>query len=247
MRNALGIALLFSLAWLGQAQETAGPPLAEEILDRYVAVTGGQAAYDRIQNQVTALTVSQNSQVFAHSTVFQTRAGDFRMISVAGDKTLATGLNDGIAWTKTPDSAALLETEKERGRVLRDAVLLPESQWRKLYKEAVWETSGMADDRPVDQIAATPFAGLFQRLWFDVRTGLLLKKEVHEPEGWAEFRFEDYFDAGGVKIAKKQTITIDKVTLLVTVDSVQFNQPIPPSTFELPAEIARLLQKKSRQ
>jgi hypothetical protein len=169
------------------------------------------------------------------------------MISVAADKTTETGLNARIAWTRDSESAALLETEEERGRVLRDAVLLPEGQWRRFYKEADWETSGMFDDKPFDQVAVIPFAGVYQRLWFDVRTGLLVKQEVHEPEGWAEYLFEDYFDAGGIRIARKQTITINKMTFVVTAESVRLNQSIPASTFELPAEIARLLEKRSGQ
>jgi outer membrane lipoprotein-sorting protein len=131
--------------------------------------------------------------------------------------------------------------------VLRDAVLLPEGQWRRFFKDAGWETGAMIDDKPCDQVAATPFVGKFQRLWFDVRSGLLVKQEVDEPEGQAELLFEDYFDAGGIRIARRQTIKINDVTLLLTLDSVRFNQPIPSSTFDLPAEIARLLQKKSGQ
>jgi hypothetical protein len=239
------LGVFFLVASLVQAQRF--EPWGKKILDRYVEVTGGQAAYDRIQNQVSTLTLSRDGEVVSRLKSFQTRAGDFRLIEVAGEKTKEIGLSAGVAWTKTPESAALLETEQERGRVLRDAFLLPEGQWRRFYKNAGLETGLMIDGKPYYQVAATPFAGEFQRLFFDAESGLLAKQEVEEPEGHAEFLFQDYFDAGGVRIARKQIIKINDVSFLLTVDSVQFNQPIPASTFKLPPEIARLLQKKSGQ
>jgi hypothetical protein len=242
-KSWLGIASLLAPAL--HAQESAGePPTAASIFDRYVAVTGGQAAYDRIRNQITAITLTRDGQVLEHDTVYQTRSGDFRMIEVAGDRTTEIGVNDGVVWRKTPKSAELLEAEGERGTVLRDAVLLTLGQWRRLYTEAVWETGATIDGKACDQVAATPFIGQLQRLYFDVKSGLLWKQDVVEPQGNAEFRYEDYFDAGGVRIARRQVVAIAGVTFVETVDSAQFNQPIPASTFDLPAEIARLLQKK---
>ncbi|MBZ5609490.1 MAG: hypothetical protein LAP38_14610 [Acidobacteriia bacterium] len=242
------LALVFLLASAVHAQNAFEPPSAAGIFNRYVAATGGQAAYDRIQNQITAITLTRDGQAVGHSTYYQTRAGDFRLIDVAGDQTTETGLNAGVAWRKTPESAELLESEGERGRVLRDAVMLPESQWRRFYKDAVFETGAPVEGKSCYQVAATPFVGQFQRLWFDDESGLLVKQEVTEPEGSVEFLFEDYSDAGaGLRMARKQTIQVNGVTFVVTVDRVQFNQPIPASTFDLPPEIARLLKKKSAQ
>jgi hypothetical protein len=227
-----------------------------KILDRYVKVTGGQAAYDRIQNQITTFTVSLNTgQVVSRGTSFQTRAGDFRLIEVAGEKTKETGVSAGVAWTKTQESAELLEAGEERARVLRDAFLLPEGRWRRFYTEAGFETGVMVngfvtgvDGRSCYQVAATPFAGEFKRLFFDAESGLLVKQEVEEPEGHTVFLFEDYFEVGGgLRMPRRQVIKIKDVILHVTVDSVQFNQTIPASTFAPPAEIARLLKKKSVQ
>lgn len=139
--------------------------------------------------------------------------------------------------------------------MLRDAFLLPEGRWRRFYTEAGFETGvkingfetgARIEGRPSYQVAATPFAGEFQRLYFDAESGLLVKREVDEPEGPAVFLLEDYFDAGGgIRMARRQVIKINNVSLVVTVDSVQFNQRIPASIFEPPAEIARLLKKKS--
>jgi hypothetical protein len=245
VRNSYGLALVLLFRAALPAQPSANrPPTAASIFDRYVAVTGGQAAYDRIENQVTAITLSREGQVLEHDTIYQTRSGRFRMIQVAGDKTTETGVNDGVVWRKAPESAELLEAEGERGAVLRDAVLLAPGQWRRFYTDAVFETGAAIDGKACDQVAATPFVGQLQRLYFDVQSGLLWKQDVVEPQGSAEFRFEDYFDAGGVRMARRQVVTISGVTLVETVDSVQFNQPMPDSTFDLPAEIARLLQKK---
>jgi hypothetical protein len=56
---------------LVQAQSSFEPPSAESIFERYVAVTGGRAAYDRIQNQVTMMTLSRDGALVSRSTAFR--------------------------------------------------------------------------------------------------------------------------------------------------------------------------------
>jgi hypothetical protein len=240
------LALVALLASALHAQNSPGePPSAASVFARYVSVTGGQAAYDRIENQVTAVTVTRDGQVLAHATFYQTRGGDFLAVEVDGDKTTETGVHAGVVWRKTPETAELLETDEQRGAVLRDAFLLPPGDWRRFYTGAVFETGAEIDGKSCFQVAATPFIGALQRLYFDDDSGLLVRQDVDEPAGYTEIRFDDYFDAGGIRVARKEILTINQVSAVLTLDSVQFNQPIPAETFALPAEIARLVQKKS--
>lgn len=238
-------AFLFALPLL--AGDIGGPPSAEAILDRYVAVTGGEAAYERIGNQITALTVTSGGQVVGHAVYTQTRSGDFHAIETVADRVTETGVSHGIAWTRAGESAKLLEAGEEHDRALRDAVLLWPGQWRKFYTDIAYETSATVGGELCDSVTAIPFAGSQERLWFSRRTGLLMKQEVYEPEGQAEFTFDDYMDVGGVRIARKQSARAGNTVFLLTLDSVEFNRTLPASTFRLPEEIVRLLKKKAAE
>ena len=230
-----------------QEQEVPDAPPADAILDRYVAVTGGQAAYDRIQNQITVFSISQNGQELSRLTTVQTRDGRYRSIEVSGNKIKETGLNDGVAWAKTEETAELLDAGEEQAAVLRSAVLLPEGQWRRFYTDVVTVIGyGSSADPPCYEVAAMPFAGEPESLCYNPKTGLLaIQFSETQDGGEVELKLRDYFDAGGIRMAKTAEMTVNGSVFLLTVESVQFNQSIPGSTFDLPMEIARLLKKKS--
>jgi len=221
-------------------------PSAADIFDHYLNATGGKAAHDRIQNQVTEITRTQDGQFLSHSTLFQTKEGDFRETDITGVATIETGISHGVAWRKTAESAELLEPGEEQSRLLRDAGLLPEGNWRHYFKHVEVETSEMLDGRPCVEVAAKSSIGESLTLFFDLETGLLAKQVVAEPAGLVETRFEDFLDVGeGILMARREVTTMNGVTIVTTVDLVQFNQSIPASTFELPAEVAMLASKKS--
>jgi outer membrane lipoprotein-sorting protein len=239
-------ALLLPLA---RAQQPDPLPSAKSVFEHYVAVTGGQAAYDRVQNQITVMTIRRAGEVVARTQTIQTRDGRFRAITNGGGQNEETGLNDGIAWSKKLDSADLLDEGEERDAVQRSAVLLAEGRWQQFYTESEVVGIDTVSGKTCYVVTAVPFAGRQQALWFEKETGQLAKQVVAglDDESETTFLFGDYADAAGIWIAKSATLTAHGVTLAVTVDSVQFDQALPDSTFAVPAEIARLITKRAAQ
>jgi hypothetical protein len=220
-------------------------PSAAALFERYVAATGGQAAYDGVQNEVMKYTVSGGGQVLAQVVSYRTRSGDYRETGEALGGHADAGVNGGVAWKRMGDTAQLLETGEDRAQALRASVLLPDGVWRRFYPTAETVGSGMIDGKPCYILKVVPFVGGPQTLYYEKQKGLLLRKVGPGPNGVADYAFEEYFEAGGIRVPRLLTITSLGVTLRVVVNEVKYNQPIPDSIFEPPPEISRLLKKRS--
>ena len=218
-------------------------PTAEQVLDRYVAVTGGQSAYDRVQNQVLRTSASMSGQILAQSTDHITRDGKFRHSTAGAEE---TGINDGVAWIKTKEKAEILESGPQRAIVLRSGFLLSDSQWRRYYSSAKMAGMTTVDGRPCYELAVNSALGGSQTLDYEFKTGLLLRHS--EPgtagSGDVEITAREYFEVEGIKMPRRLLMKLGATTLEISVDELRFNQVIPDSTFALPPEIARLARKR---
>lgn len=243
IRRALPLAAFALSAASSSGQEL---PSAEAILDRYVAVTGGQAAYDRVQNQVMKFTISMGGRVVSQATSYRTRTGDYRETGNAFGGPADAGVQGGVAWSRFGETAHLLDTGEERAQALRSAVLLPEGQWRTYYTAAETSGTGAINDKPCYVLKVVPFAGGPRKLYFDRQSGLLLRDVGPAPDGnVVEYAFEEYFEAGGIRLPRVISLSAGGATLRTVVDEVKFNEPVPDSMFVPPPEISRLLKKRA--
>lgn len=216
-------------------------PTAEQVLDRYVAVTGGQAAYDRVMNRVIRGAYKVLGATVARNTEYVTRGGSYRNIITwpGGLGDAEQGLNDGIAWMKAGGKSEIVEAGPERALILRSAVLLSDGQWRAYYSSA--KTTGVSDvaGKRCYKVEAELAAGGHQTLYYEVATGLLVR---HSEEG-AEVTAEEYAKVDGILVPRRFTMSAYGVPMSVEAE-VHFNQALPESTFALPPEVARLARKR---
>src|SRR4051794_14308722 len=106
MRTSLKLAAAGTIAVvLAYAQaETQGVgggqgPAAAAILDRYIEVTGGSAAYRKINVSVLEITTTGPDRSNLHTTVFQSRDGREQEESELNGHVQSKGVaNSGVAW-----------------------------------------------------------------------------------------------------------------------------------------------------
>ena len=218
-------------------------PTAEQVLDRYIAVTGGQAVYDRVQNQVLKMSTSLAGRVVAQSADYITRDGRFRHSTPGLEE---SGVGEGLVWIKTKEKAEILESGAQRAVVLRSGFLLSDSRWRRYYSSVEMAGTVTVEGRPCYRLAVNSALGGSQTLDYEIKTGLLLRHS--EPGtggvGDVEIVAREYIDVDGVKMPRRLSMKVGGTTLEITVDEVGFNQDIPDSVFALPPEIARLARKR---
>lgn len=183
-------------------------PSAGEVLDRYVSVTGGSAAWHEKRTETDDVEgrTLDGLRVVLRATVTVSRAGN-SLSQIQVPQAGSEGIYKGVAWASSHFSGVRLKHGMERDEALRDSRMLEEADWRTLYPQ-----SRVAGIENVDiknagaercyKVLLLPSATQ-KTEWFSVSTGLLVKRSAFElsPEGDtpAGYTVEEWSTYGGIK------------------------------------------------
>lgn len=227
-------------------------PKAEVILDKYVEVTGGKAAYDRIANRVTKSTLEIVGQGIKMSiTAYAAKPRKtYVLVESAAFGTIKSGTNDGVAWETSAMRGPRIKKDKEKADALRDALFAKSAHWRKTHKEAECVGIETVGDKPCYKITVTPHEGSPQTLYYDQKSSLLVMVEsvVESPMGTIPIQtfLSDYREVDGILIAHKANTMVMGQQRVMTTESVEHNVEMPEDRFTFPERIQALAdQEKS--
>ncbi len=244
----LGMAIAFAAPqWLAADEEKLPP--AETILDHYVEVTGGKAAYDKHKSDIVTIEMEIVGRgIKGTLTRYNDTSNNVYMEGeLEGIGKLEEGVYNGQAWENNAMTGPRLKEGTENADAVRDATFNGLVYWRKLYKA---ETSGTekVGDEDCYKVTLTPLGeGKPQTMYFSKKTGLMVKsvRTVVTPMGeiTADLTASDYERFGGVLMAKKMTQKVMGNEIALTVMGVK-DEEIPKGRFDPPAEIKALMEKK---
>jgi hypothetical protein len=250
---ALALAVLTAAAAPAEPRARAGdPPLprAEDVLDRYVAVTGGKAAYAKLENQVIKGTVEvTGAGVKGSLTLYQAAPNKMYMVlELGGLGKVEEGTDGRVAWAKSALEGARIKRGAERAAALRDAELLGPLNWRKLYQKAECTGVEVVEGKRCDKVVLTAAGGDTMTQFYDRATGLLVKaaathKTASGDLPWEEV-FSEYKEVNGIRIAHRMRQKMLNQEVVVTVDKVEQNVRLPKGRFDLPEDVQRLAEKE---
>ena len=248
MKRRYLFAALLSLTTVAFAQ-TEALPKAEAILDRYVEVTGGKAAYDKRHNAIeTGILEFKVQGLKGAITRYSAEPGqEYSVIELEGVGKIEGGINNGIAWEKSAIMGPRIKTGAERLQTLRESTFNASTHWRELFPHV--ETVGMEtiDGEPCYKLILTPKEGNTETMYFEKKSGYAVKTMTVAATQMGDVPFEatstDYKTFGGVTIATKITQKVSGQEFSITITDVKINQDIPKDRFDLPAEIKALVNK----
>jgi outer membrane lipoprotein-sorting protein len=222
----------------------------EAILDKYVEVTGGRAAYEKIQTEIATGTLEITGMGLSGKLTRYQQAPDksYTLIDFAGVGKAEEGSNGQVAWSVNGMEGARIKEGDERTSTLRNDAMHMETRWRDFYKKA--ELAGTEDvgGKPCYKVILTPNDGAAETRYYDKSSNLLVKVvvPVTTPQGvmTAEIGLSDYRDEGGIITAHTITQKVPSAEVLVKIESIKNNPEIPASRFDLPAEIKALTEGK---
>ncbi len=241
-------------------------PTAEKVLDRYVEVSGGKAAYDRIKNRVTTASVypasgQQRIQLKIYAAKPNKHYSKLWIEGVPG--TMEKGANGEIAWERSPVATDPILKGGMRGMRLRETVFNRIVNWRQVWGKVecskVTAVAGQAcyelvmTPKPFDEAEKkkgnepTP-----DRLYFSKTTGFLVMGATTVPgeAGPVELQIfqSSYKKIDGVflpfrieRAVKGQPKTVTKI------ESIVQNVELEESTFALPPDIQRLIDARKKE
>jgi photosynthetic reaction center cytochrome c subunit len=220
------------------------PTPADEIINKYITAVGGQAAIDKIKSRTATGTV----------TTANGQSGTYELAQV-GDKALETittpranirlALNSATAWESNgPNVRELAGADLAR---LRNTYQL--FSFLKLKEQYTRLRPGGREkigDRDTYVVTASRSETEVERLFFDVETGLLLRRITYLrtmigiiPSQWD---FEDYRDVDGVKMPftiKVSTVEPGNPYVVRKLTEIKLNAPVDESKFAMPPAAAK--------
>lgn len=245
------LTLLFACLMVPGVLGAAEPqlPKGETILDNYVKVTGGKAAYDRQNNIVSKSTLDiPKMGMKAAITDYRTRSGkSYTVVEMDGVGKTERGVNDGVVWELSLMAGPVLKEGEEKALMLRAAFFDAVVGWREIYKQAECVGLEEIEGRPCYKVIMTPNEGPTETRHYDQETGLVAKNEltVKLPMGAIPIELypSDYREEGGILMAHKIRRLSMGTEMVITIDSVQVNAKFPEGCFALPPEVKALVDE----
>jgi hypothetical protein len=255
-RRYLCLAAVIGFATFAQSPEQGKEealPKAETILDRFVEVTGGKAAYEKRKNEVETGTLEFKAQGLKGSVTRYTAepAEEYLVMEIDGVGKIESGINKGVVWDKNPMLGPRIKSGAERAQALREGTFNASLHWREFYPKV--ETTGIEtiDGEPCYKVVLTPKEGNPETTYYQKKSGLAVKTTTIAVSPMGDVPLEaisaDYKNFGGVTVATKMTQKAAGQEFTITIQDVKINQPVPADRFEPPAEIKALLSKAAEK
>ncbi|HLH41961.1 MAG TPA: DUF620 domain-containing protein [Bryobacteraceae bacterium] len=224
-------------------------PAAETILDRFIEVTGGKAAYEQRKTEIVTGVVEFAAAGIKGSVVSYAEEPSqyYSSLDIPGVGKVEMGVAGGVAWERSALMGPRIKSGEERDQALREARMNAPYHWRELYSKA--ETTGVetVNGDECFKVLLTPKEGKPETMFFSKKSGLMRKTALvaSSPMGDvpAEVFMDDYKDFGGLLSPAKTTQKAAGQEFTITIDSLKANEPIPPERFQMPEEIKALLKK----
>jgi outer membrane lipoprotein-sorting protein len=257
---ATAVLLTFcSCGTLSAQTEKADLPNGEEVVRKYIEASGGQAAYDKIENRVTKMTVEfKNAGITLDATVFAARPNKFAStMTAAALGTISQGCNGEAAWSISDMQGPVVEQGAALENRLRDSRLDRMVYWKQAYQSVECRAIEKVRDRECYKVVFTPLPYQAGELK-DAETSLLTV--YFDKESWLPLKIEsniiteagtidvtaflsDYRDVDGIKIAWRTELELMGQSRVMEIESVKQNVELAADQFDPPPEIRKLLKK----
>lgn len=241
--------LLFPLAGVTQkspAKQTAKPapaPTAAQIIERFVRVTGGRDNYLKLTTRVmkgTVTLVGAGQELSGTIEAYQ-KAPNYMLIvtEISGVGTGKEGYDGKVAWAHDPQDGLKELSGAERAEAVRDSDFYEELNLQKRYASLKVNGTVRLGEQEAYLVEGSFTDGQIEKLYFDVATGLLVRKDTvsETPDGRQpmEINLENHALVDGIRLPFTRRTVLGSVTLLVRLSQIQHNVPLADSLFAKPS------------
>jgi hypothetical protein len=225
-----------------QASPTPRPamPSADELINKYVAAIGGQAAIDKLKTRVMKGNINTSSGLTLTYEIVQAAPDRAYENFAAQHGAMERAVNLNMGWEKNPQGVHDI-TGPQLADLRLSLQLFRNLKLKEQYTSVRLGGKDKIGERDVYVIMGTTPDKKRERLFFDAETGLLLRRISYTetmisiiPE---QTDFEDYREVDGVKLPftvrlsavdagnPVSTRTFTEIKLNVPVDDSKFNKP----------------------
>ena len=230
------------LRWLHA--QTAGAKPAEtlqtvdQVLDKYVQAVGGKAAFEKLKNRVMKAQLVTTSGRTIPQEIYRQAPNKVLIITTAPDGTSSQGFNGTIGWVKTNEGVEELNSFGVADFKF-NADFNREIRLKELYRKLSVTGREKIGDHETYVVEAIPREGSPEKLYFDIQTGLLIRRAADEITAFGPIPdhtdLEDYKEADGVKLPFTSRRSSQWTNLTLRIIEVRQNVAIDEAKFDKPA------------
>ncbi len=215
-------------------------PSVKQILDRYVQAVGGEAALTKITNRTAKGSRIGADGVLVPEEVYQKAPDKLLTVTSYPNVVFSNGYNGTVGWAHSSRDGATPLPDHLLVQLKRDAVFYKELKTHELYSQLTVLGRALVRDADAYVVQATPVDGPVEKLFFDVRTGLLVRRYMESDTLLGklplQIDYEDYRKVDGIQQpflihwllpGRIWGRKIDEIRQNISLDDAKFN-PIGP-------------------
>ena len=224
-------------------------PSAEQLLDKYVEVTGGKAAYEKLTSQVRKgkMEIAPMGQTITIE-VYNERPN--KMAQIAESDMMGKtqiGCDGEHVWmvSAAMGGSQLMDGERAE-QTMGNAMFNPELNWRERYSKVETVGSETIDGKPCYKVIRTPKSGEVETVFINKETNLIemTQTKAMSPMGEIEIEitYDDYKKSGDITSAHKSVQKMAGMEQVITFDEIKYNVDIDPKLFTPPDDIKKQIE-----
>src|ERR1051325_4926811 len=228
----------------GETKPAETAPTADQILARYTEALGGSAALAKIKTRTIKGTWLTSNGISFGLDMYQSGPKLYMVLNTPKQGAFERGFDGAVGWEKSSRGVRVLEGE-DLATLTRYASLFRNINLKDQFSRLTFARKEKIGDRDVYVLGGTTTDNRRERLYFDVQTGLLVRRVISTPTMVGvipeQVDFDDYRNVNGVmmpftlrvssvdpNITSTRTYTEIKVN--APVDETKFNRPSVPAT-----------------
>src|SRR5215213_1675098 len=210
-------------------------PTLEAVLAKYVAAIGGRDAQRRITSRVSKGRVDVPEVSFGGKLEVYAKAPNksLTVMNVEPTGLVRQGFDGRTGWNLPGNSASGIDRA-----ALVDVDFYREIKLKEQYTRIRLLGKVKEGFREVYLVEAVPRSGAAENLYFDVESGLLVRRDLPRQTSRGTIRTEVYFsdwrDVDGVKVPFKITQAMQNTKFVITLEDVKHNVAVDDAIFLRP-------------
>ncbi len=177
-------------------------PTVDQILDKYLQALGGAQAFQRVTSRLAKGSRIGADGVLVPEDVYQKAPNKILTVTTYPDVAFRTGFNGIAGWGSSSKDGPRDLPAPVLAQLKSDSEFYKEIRTKDLYRRLVLAGKSTIGDTEVYVIDATPLSGSSEKLFFDGRTGLLLRRYMESETVLGMFPlqtdYEDFREVNGI-------------------------------------------------
>lgn len=219
--------------------QPATKPTVDEIYAKYITALGGADKLAKVTSMSAKATRVEPDGKTTEPEMIYFKGNKFAM-DTTYSRTTVSERYDGTTATKYGDPHSSIPLKQDEAeQIKRTAELFSPTNLKTIYPKMDFRALDRIDGREVYVVTATTAANLRETLFFDVETGLLVRRTASSQTMFGRFVYQvDYADyklIGGVKIPMTIKHSMPNIRWTTKVIEAKVNAPIDDAKFAAPA------------